>query len=129
MSVSGLKNVNMLSKEQFNGIANPSTDELYAVSGSGFGFPSNRYENLTLGASGSTYTAPANGYFYISKRASAVNQYFQFYSSTRGMLSRASTADGLINFGYEVQKGEKVTAGYSVGGALTYFRFVYAEGE
>ena len=28
---------------------------------SGFGMPSNKYINLTLGASGSTYTAPANG--------------------------------------------------------------------
>ena len=30
---------------------------------SGLGMPSNRYETLTVGASGSTYTAPANGWF------------------------------------------------------------------
>lgn len=31
----------------------------------GAGMPSDKYIDLTLGASGSTYTAPANGYFYI----------------------------------------------------------------
>lgn len=28
--------------------------------------PSNKYIDLTLGASGSTYTAPANGYFQLA---------------------------------------------------------------
>lgn len=33
---------------------------------SGLGMPSNRYETLTVGASGSLYTAPANGWFNVS---------------------------------------------------------------
>ncbi len=32
---------------------------------SGLGMPSNRYIDLTLGASGATYTAPANGYIFL----------------------------------------------------------------
>ena len=37
---------------------------------SGLGMPSNRYIDLTLGASGSTYTAPANGYFCLNGKDS-----------------------------------------------------------
>ena len=41
--------------------------------------PSLHYDDLTLGASGTSYTAPSNGYIYISKVATANNQYIYVF--------------------------------------------------
>ena len=131
METLGLKNVNMLSKEQYEGISIPATDELYAISGSGFGFPSNNYEDLELGASGTTYTAPANGYFLLVKAAASTNQYITFMNSTRGysLISYCPASSGTLRMIFPVQKGDKVPLNYNVSGATTSFRFIYAEGE
>ena len=130
---SGLKNINMLSKEKYDSVADPSMDELYAVSGSGTGFPSDKYIDLTLGASGSEYEAPANGYFYFSKNSSAAGQYAILTSGTDGIPGEVG--DGTATTGYgihiirPVRKGVSVIVKYTLAGATNYFRFVYAEGE
>ena len=133
MTTLGLKNVNMLSKEQFDTIAEPVKDELYAISGSGFGFPSNRYIDLTLGASGTSYTAPANGYFYFSKKSSATGQYAVMTNGTDGVAGELGDGNAASGFGVHilrpVRKGESVKINYTVAGATNYFRFIYAEGE
>lgn len=127
----GLKNINMLSKEQYNGVAEPTNEELWAVSGLGVGFPSNRYDDLTLGASGTKYTAPANGYYFIDKTSTAASQYIQFYStnSVRSRMERSVAASNDMELTYQVKKGEIVQIEYSLGGATNRFRFIYAEGE
>ena len=43
--------------------------------------PSNKYIDLTLGASGTTYTAPANGYFFVEKISGASNEWLTLHSS------------------------------------------------
>lgn len=129
MSVSGLKNINMLSKEQYNGITSPSANELYAISGSGFGFPSNRYEDLTLGASGTLYTAPANGWAFISVNISAADGYVQLYRAAYSSLSRVTKADTTAITMLPVMKGESYNVYYTTLSRTNYFRFIYAEGE
>ena len=126
----GLKNINMLTKEQFNGISNPATDELYAISGSGVGFPSNRYDDLELGASGATYTAPANGYFNVDGASSSSVGWVQLVNvSTRinSMAWNTSAENGLRCF-VPVKKGDKVSIPYYNFKNVT-LRFIYAEGE
>ena len=129
MTTLGLKNVNMLSKEQYDTIAEPVTDELWAISGSGFGFPSSNYEDLELGASGTKYTAPANGWFYISKGISA-NQYFTFNNVTKkySTITAPSSNNSVVNI-FPCQKGDVIEANYTASGSTYGFRFIYSEGE
>ncbi len=130
MTTLGLKNVNMLTKEQYDGISVPATDELYAVSGSGFGFPSNRFEELELGASNTEYIAPANGYAYINKESSASGQYVNIYDGTAISRRSISSASGQrLIVAAPVLKGKKFKIDYSAAGTTHQFRFVYAEGE
>lgn len=124
----GLKNINMLSKEQFEGIEDIKTDELYAISGSGAGFPSSRYDELELGATGAEYTAPANGWFYLSKGNSGNDQYCNMNVTGKISLSNSVTTAGWAGF-VPVKKGDKMKITYNLGGAVYAFRFIYAEGE
>lgn len=118
----------MLSKEQYDGIEDVAKDELYAISGSGFGFPSDRYDELTLGASGTIYTAPANGWFTIAKNASS-GQYL--YLGVNYQIASQSWASkgGYIQIFIPAKKGDLVELGYTASGSTAYFKFIYAEGE
>ena len=98
---------------------------------SGMGMPSNTYVNLTLGASGSSYTAPADGWICLSKEGGSAD-YQYIYLSTGSKLeqlgrcvSRGSQAT-LIS---PVRKGEVFKVSYTAGGATNYFRFIYAVGS
>ena len=131
MATLGLKNVKLLTKEQYDTIAFPAEDELYAINGSGFGFPSSNFEDLALGASGTTYTAPAHGYYVIRKKTSGADQYVELINESGSLATISSrpvsgkTAECYV----ACKKGDKVYVYYSAGGTLTRFRFVYAEGE
>jgi hypothetical protein len=97
---------------------------------SGWGMPSDKYIDLTLGTSGTKYTAPANGWFYIDALASSNNAQLGLYNSTKGI--RYAGVQPLANYGIaysvEATKGDVITIVY---GSLknTTFRFVYAQGE
>lgn len=101
---------------------------------SGMGMPSNTYIDLTLGASGTTYTAPANGYFYLSKVGTAAGQFATFENSSDG-ASGESCAYTAFYSGYKcvllrpVKKGTSIQLRYDVGGATQFFRFIYAVGS
>ena len=101
---------------------------------SGLGMPSSRYTDLTLLASGSTYTAPANGWFYFAKTSSASNQYMTMYVDNGGTPIFATTMTQALNGGQArcflpVKKGDVVGVNYDLGGQTRRFCFVYAEGE
>lgn len=99
---------------------------------SSWGFPSNRYIDLELGASGSTYTAPANGYVFIGKLSTATGQNVNIYSInpvTQASMCWSTNKDQALNAGISVKKGQKFICSYSAGGILLEFRFVYAEGS
>ena len=99
---------------------------------SSWGFPSNRYIDLTLGASGATYTAPANGWFTISKLTGSTNQYINFVNSSAGGLSISSllpSSSSTIRLFIPCKKGDSVVCNYSASGTTNAFRFIYAEGE
>lgn len=109
---------------------------------SSWGFPSNRYIDLELGASGSTYTAPANGWYYLQKHSGANNQYSVIFALKDGETT-GETLEA-IEYGaiewtplgnngnaimLKVPKGKKVVINYSLTGVIELFRFIYAEGS
>lgn len=105
---------------------------------SGWSMPSDRSIDLTLGASGASYTAPANGKIYWRKKASAVRQYIALIKTTnsRSVQTEAGVmwavgANDDIYANIEVRKGEVFRTNYTAGGSHTaeYLRFIYAEGE
>ena len=106
-------------------IVDSSNISTYAT---GLSFPSNRYIDLTLGASGSTYTAPANGFVNISKSTNNTNQYLYIHGK---MLVQGSANPSYydLELFYPVTKNEQFIIGYSAGGKVNRFRFIYAEGE
>ena len=92
--------------------------------------PSSKFIDLTLGANGSQYTAPANGWFLLDKRGDSgtyvrlVPSYGTFtgsYTSNRGNEECFSSCP--------VKKGDIVTAVYTAGGDVSVFRFIYAQGS
>lgn len=100
---------------------------------SSLGMPSNKYINLTLGASGNTYTAPANGYFsiYVDKGDSTqavvrLENGNIIHQDTRGYGS----TNNLPLYSYiPVCKGQSVRCIYTYNGTFHWFRFVYAQGD
>jgi len=112
--------------------ANSSLDNLTATgksTGAGLAMPSSTYENLTLGSSGDTYTAPANGYYWLRK-STGTSEYI-IIETPSGLSSRgarpASSSD--LDIYVPVKKADVITVSYTATGTTKYFRFIYAEGE
>ena len=98
---------------------------------SGMSMPSNKYIDLTLGASGSTYTAPANGWLILNKIATSVGQEIRLTNQSnqlRGYAIAAITSAALDTM-IPCRKGDTIYIYYSAAGSVEDFRFVYAEGE
>ena len=127
--MANLKNINLMSQDTFNNIEQVD-DELYAVSGSGIGFPSDKFDDLTLGASGTEYTAPANGWFTINKHGAA-GQLTAFENINAGGVTWITClgAETDCRLSCPAKKGDNVVLWYTASGATNFFRFVYAEGE
>ena len=94
---------------------------------------SDRYDDLELKASGSTYTAPANGWFWIQKLSSSTGQYLTpVIKDSNGNIKYTLTSQPTAA-GYDaeilapVSKGDVISIGYSVDGATKSFRFIYAK--
>jgi hypothetical protein len=93
--------------------------------------PSSKYIDLTLGASGSTYTAPANGYFYLGRAATAAGQFVDMFNTTSKyrLQGQAMTTGSYCLITIPARKGDVVKTTYNLAGAIEGFRFIYAEGE
>lgn len=125
------KNINMMTKEQYNGVGTLAADSLYAISGSGISLPSNRYIDLTLGATAARYTAPGNGYFYVGKASSAAGQYLDMFNTTSKyrLQGQAVAVGSYCLVTIPARKGDVVQVNYNLAGVTEGFRFIYAEGE
>ena len=98
--------------------------------GSKLGMPSGKYTDLTLGASGSSYTAPANGYFFLSKQTSRSLQWANFINVGGEIRMNTCAPAGVYIYLYiPAKKGDTVFTYYDATGATEFFRFVYAEGD
>lgn len=101
-----------------NNIVASKTDKVQAAAS----MPSDRYIDITLGGSRATYTAPANGWFYLKGPTGA--------SGYIGNDIIGIVASGTNNFGlnvlFPVRKDETVNVLYTEANTL---RFIYAQGE
>lgn len=122
-----VQNANLIDAGRIGEQLATKTDMLQA---SGAGMPSNRYIDLTLGADGSTYTAPANGWYGINKFVTG-NQYVFLLNLSNGMAQegRMITSGMAIRLFSPVIKGQQIKVMYDAGGITENFRFIYAEGE
>ncbi len=97
---------------------------------SGLSMPSNKYTNLTLGASGSNYTAPANGWLTLTKESTGSGQTIRIQQGGGLRTGVFSTANGQwLEVIYPMSKGDAAAIIYDTGGPTRYFQFIYAEGE
>lgn len=105
---------------------------------SGYGMPSNKYIDLTLGASGTGYVMPANGwlYFRVMAIANKTSQLrIQRGASTLDNISFSSIVNTnndqpAVTAVAPAQKGETQYVYYDQVNTSTYvLRFYYAEGE
>ena len=97
----------------------------------GYAMPSNRYIDLTLGASGTTYTAPANGWVFFRGSTSTTTASIFFTNQTAGLMEASGYAPfknvSICSF-MCVSKNDLFTLTYTDVNKI-FFRFIYAEGE
>lgn len=101
--------------------------------------PSTRHDDLTWGASGSTYTAPANGWFQARARSKGTTKitYITLFNETTLLTSSCSVYLPNTSSQYTVQtyipvkKGQTVDLNYDLASTVdnNVIRFIYAEGE
>ena len=88
--------------------------------------PSSRYDSLTVGASGTTYTAPADGWFYISATTSGTNYQVIMAAGCMSVSFRSNSLNQRMIL--PVSKGMVMTLQYDGTLSNTTFRFVYTNG-
>lgn len=91
---------------------------------SGLAMPSSRYIDLTLGASGTYYTAPANGWVLCTLDLVA-NSWLEIHA----VWAQNSNNNGYVSILAPLRKGEVFSVTYTGYLNTIYFRFIYAEGE
>ena len=110
-------------------ITEPNNSEIKISSTGGAGMPSSKYIDLTLGASGSTYTAPANGYYFIASQGTGTDNWIEFVN---GDISQGvyGTLAWVFKLSLPIAKGHTTQLDYNNINTTSYtFRFIYAEGE
>ena len=97
--------------------------------GAGWAMPSDKYIDLTLGASGSTYTAPANGWFMGSATGNGV--WVQLKNTTSDFFVTNHTPNNGVQLDIilPVSKGDIVTFGYTGQAGLRFYYAVGSESE
>lgn len=96
--------------------------------------PGEQYIDLTLGASGTSYTAPADGYILLVKGCkntenltilrTKLSQWFDIGIRNTGIMS--TVANNCVWM--PVAKNDQFICLYSASGDTTCFRFIYANG-
>ena len=100
---------------------------------SSYGMPSNKYTSLTIGASGSEYTAPANGYYTLHRAPSSGLGTITLTNTSNNIRSCCETNVGYgIRVFIPVAKGQIIRMHYNAttwNTSVDYFGFVYAIGS
>ena len=116
--------------EVLEGLANIIPDNSSLISG--YVLPSNRYVDLELGANGSTYTAPANGWAVLSAKLTSGKHISIYNPVTKiGATAMFNTSSGYMQGFVNVpcKKGDIFAIYHNSPTELITFRFIYAEGE
>jgi hypothetical protein len=95
---------------------------------------SNKFIDLELGASGTAYVAPADGYYRLTMKQAAAEQYAYLASYTDNdepilsTTSKTATGTDSLSTWVLVHKGQKIKAVYNAP-EKRVFRFIYAIGS
>ena len=100
--------------------------ERYEMAGASM--PSARSIDLTVGASASTYGAPAAGWLVAQGTATAAGQYLELTGNLVGYKSYAYASGDTLKVSLAVRAGDLPRLNYTVG-TVSSLKFVYAEGE
>lgn len=96
-----------------------------------YAMPSTRYKQLTIGATGSSYEAPVDGWFcFVSTATTAAGQYCRLinkYASKQRQSSYASNTGQYVEVLMPVSKGQTINVYYTA--PVSTFSFIYAEGS
>lgn len=89
--------------------------------------PSNKCVGLSIGESGSTYIAPANGWYYLRRVATASGQHATLTAqvASKGV---ATVSGQYLQVFVPVRRGQTVEVSYTAPTAGA-FRFIYAQGN
>ena len=123
-----VQNANLIDAGRIGEQLATKTDMLQA---SGAGMPSNKYIDLTLGASGSTYTAPANGWVRFAYKVTSQGGWGSLVNNTNNLwtaLPGNYYTGGVHSVFVPVKKGDSYTIQYG-GSTGESLRFIYAEGS
>lgn len=100
--------------------------------------PSDKYIELTLGASGTQYTAPANGWFLLSKKigsnSSTASLWAAFTDLSNNLRTEYRSPIGaseaaIASIMIPASKGKSIKLDYTLTGDTVNFRFIYDEGS
>lgn len=96
---------------------------------SGLSAPSGEFIEYTLLASGKSYTAPANGYFYLNKAAGIQNAYATMYTGGIGKQGIGLNTTSNVLVSIYCEKGASCIVNYNATGKTNLFGFIPAKGE
>lgn len=88
-----------------------------------------KFIELSLGATGATYTAPANGYVFFAKRAARVDEYATMGSTMVATTNTGNWVGAWVNVYLPIKKNDTFYLSYNLTGELSTFRFVPAAGS
>ena len=91
------------------------------------GKPGSRYIDLTLGASDSTYSAPANGWVWLRKHVTEIGQYVELAGNVAD-ICYSGRNNTVAEVYIPVKKNEMFRSSYTAAGETVFFRFIYDEG-
>ena len=100
-----------------------------ASKGASWAMPSSTYDNLTLGASGTQYTAPSNGWFAVQILASSGGYLFLEGENGEGSIVYSNGNNWTLANFLPTKKGKKCTVSYANYSSTAVFRFIYAQGS
>lgn len=124
-----VQNANLIDAGRIGEQLATKTDMLQA---SGAGMPSSEYIDLTLGASGTTYTAPANGWLVLNATANNTSNFIQLENQTSLITSSdyGTTKTTPLKTFLPVKTSDVINITYAnISTTSVTFRFIYAEGE
>lgn len=94
----------------------------------GMSMPSNKYINLTLGATGTTYIAPANGWVYICLDGPN-SHYVQISCDNIPEYTNHNGVTSYVSLLVPVTEGTTFSVQYVGLSKVVCFRFIYAQGS
>ena len=112
--------------EVLEGLANVIPDNSSLISS--YSLPSDNYIDMTLGASGTIYTAPANGWVWLQGSSSVADGSVAIQCDNYGMVNRSYAKFGISAL-VPVKKEQTYRLQYSGTLSDVSFRFIYAQGD